>query len=187
MTDASRISRPSATLIQHDSTEDLLQDIPPEKQTLHIIRQLARQRERTEEALREVTRHIKETGIRLGGVESALEKIADLERKYHIIVEEMRKEGLRSEKTFERIGATLDKTSERLIGIETALVGLNRLEDVEKEIREVDKKVNALEVKSAQQVGEASVNSKLIWQILLWGGGFLFLLANLAFSLLGKK
>lgn len=173
--------------ITSDSSSDLLKDLPPEKQTIHLIHALARQRVRTEEALREVSTHIQETSRRLGGVEKALDKMADLEEKYHAIMEEMREDRLRAEKTFDRISMTLDKTAERLGGVEKALVELARLEQVEKDIRAVDGKVAALEVKFASAHGEMGVNNKILWQVLSWGGGVLITVFMAYLTFFAKK
>lgn len=170
-----------------DSSTDLLKDLPPEKQTIHLIHALARQRVRTEEALREVSSHIQETSRRLGGVEKALGKMAELEEKYHAIMEEMREDRVRSEKTFDRISVTLDRTAERLGGVEKALVELARLEQVEKDIRAVDAKVNTLEVKMASANGEMGVNTKIMWQVLQWAGGILIAVFMAYLTFFAKK
>lgn len=185
-----------------DTLSDILRDLPPEKQLIHVIDTLARQRNKTEAVIQDVSIHIRETGARLAGVETALNKIADLEKQ-------MQEDRVRSEKTFERIGSTLDKTSERLVGIETALVELARLDKVEKEIREIDqrmenevrdigqridkevretdKRINAIEVRAAKADGVGEWTGKLVWQYLLWGGVFLFLVLNLVFGYILKK
>lgn len=173
-----------------DTFSDLLKDLPPDRQLIHVIDTLSRQRHRTEMIMQDVAAHIRQTGERLSGVESALNKIADIERQ-------MQEDRIRSEKTFERIGNTLDKTSERLVGIETALVELARLDKVEKEIRELDQKVEkevramdkriaSNEVKSARQEGGQEWQGKLVFQYLVWGGAILLLLLNLVFSLWKK-
>lgn len=184
-----------------DTISDILKDLPPDRQLIHIIDTLSRQRHRTETIMQDVAAHIRQTGERLGGVESALNKIADIERQ-------MQEDRIRSEKTFERIGNTLDKTSERLVGIETALVELARLDKVEKalqeldakvekevrdidqkvfnEVRSIEKRISSNEAKNAKQEGGQEWQAKLIWQYLLWGGVFLFSLVNVLFSIWKK-
>lgn len=180
-----------------DTFSDLLKDLPPDRQLIHVIDTLSRQRHRTEMIMQDVAAHIRQTGERLSGVESALNKIADIERQ-------MQEDRIRSEKTFERIGNTLDKTSERLVGIETALVELARLDKVEKslyeldqkvekevrdldqkvvkEIRDMDRRIASSEVKSAKQEGGQEWQGKLVFQYLVLGCGILLLLLNLVFS-----
>lgn len=174
----SNIRNPKPSL--SDAALDVLHDLPPDKQIMHVINMLVRQKGKTEDALQDLSNGIREMSSRFGeGIDTATKSLAMMEQRYHGLVKDMEESNV-------RVAEIYKEHSARLSGIEKGLVELARLEGVETSIRALNDKISLLEKDVALSKGEAAVTHKLAWQILLWGGGVTLLALNFLFQIFKK-
>ena len=176
-TDSSiRVPNPSLS----DAALEVLHDLPPDKQIMHVINMLVRQKGKTEDALQSLSDGIREMSSRFGeGIDTATKSLAMMEQRYHGLVKDMEESNV-------RVAEIYKEHSARLTGIEKGLVELARLEGVETSIKALNDKISLLEKDVALSKGEAAITHKLAWQILLWGGGVTLLALNFLFQIFKK-
>jgi len=163
-----------------DAALDILKELPPDKQVLHIINMLVRQKGQTENAMKDLSENIREMSLRFGeGIDTATKSLLLMEQRYQGVVKDV-------EESNRRIADLTKEHGARLIGIEKLLTELTKLENLEKTILSVSDKLSNLEKDVALQKGEAGVTHKLAWQILMWGGTVAILVLNLLFQFFKK-